>query len=174
MATTQGMQQAVRAGVFSSLPAAVSVVSNLLEAGFTKEQITVVCSDQAKERHFREFEHQQPAGSETSSAVVAGSGVGAAIGGLTAVAFGAATGNVPLVIAGATGLFGGGTIGGFVGAMMTRGVEKELANYYDQAVVNGKILVAVEMTEPEAQPRLAQAAQIIADAGADPVKLPEG
>ena len=174
MATTPALQQSVRAGVFESLAAADSAVSRLLAAGFTQGQITVICSDEAKEAHFRQFEHQQPAGSQTDNAVVSGSGVGAAVGGLTAIAFGAATGNVPLIIAGAAGAFGGGTIGGYVGAMMTRGGEKELSNYYDQAVTKGKILVAVEMTEPEAQPRLAQAAQIISDAGADPVKLPEG
>ena len=38
----------------------------------------------------------------------------------------------------------GALVGGLVGAMTTRGIEKEIANYYDQAVVQGKILVAAE------------------------------
>lgn len=174
MAASQPLQKSVRAGVFSSVSAADLAVSRLMEAGFTTKEITVICSDEAKEQRFHAFEHQDPAGSNTDTAVVAGSGVGATIGGLAALGFGAATGNVPLAIAGAAGLFGGGTIGGFVGAMMTRGVEKELANYYDQAVVQGKILVAVELTDPKDQHRLGQASQIIADAGAEPVRLPEG
>jgi uncharacterized protein YcfJ len=172
--STASLHKAVRAGVFGTLSSADKAVSQLLAAGFTKDQITVVCSDKAIESHYKDFEHQQPAGSNTDSAVIAGSTIGAALGGLTAIAFGAATGNVPLVIAGATGLLGGGTVGGFVGAMMTRGVEKELANYYDQAVVSGKILVAVELEEPLDQARLAAASQIIDENGADPVKLPEG
>lgn len=171
---TPVLKQAVRAGVFSTLDEADDAVSRLLASGFTKEQITVICSDEVIKAHYRQFEHQEPAGAKTDNAVVAGSTIGATIGGLTAVAFGAATGNVPLVIAGATGLLGGGTVGGFVGAMVTRGMEKELANYYDQSVLNGKILVAVELNEPKSQVRLAEAARIISETGAEPVKLPEG
>jgi hypothetical protein len=58
--------------------------------------------------------------------------------------------------------------------MMTRGIEKETANYYDQAVVGGKILVAVEHHGPQAEKRLAQAEQILAAAGAESVPLAEG
>jgi hypothetical protein len=61
-----------------------------------------------------------------------------------------------------------------VGAMMTRGVEKELANYYQQAVVDGQILVAAEDPGPNHTAALARAAKILSDAGAKPVPLPEG
>ncbi|MGE5193194.1 MAG: hypothetical protein ACM3U2_11920 [Deltaproteobacteria bacterium] len=164
----------VRAGVFSSLPVADTLVQRLLAAGFSRDEITVVCSDEALESHFRQFEHQDPAGSATPSAVVPGATIGAAIGGLAGIAVGAASGTVPLLIAGAAGLSGGSAMGGFLGAMLTRGEEKELANFYDQAVRSGKILVGVEAHGPHAETRLAQAAKIIADAGAEPVSLPEG
>jgi hypothetical protein len=143
-------------------------------AGFTADEITVVCSDDAKERHFRQFEHQDPAGRHTSNAVGAGITVGAVVGGFTAIAMGAATGAVPLVIAGAAGLSAGSAAGGFLGAMLTRGEEKELSNYYDQEIRLGRILVAVQVSGPDATRRLAQAAAILRDAGADPVRLPEG
>jgi hypothetical protein len=39
---------------------------------------------------------------------------------------------------------GGSALGGFLGTMLTRGDEKEVSNYYDQAVRLGKILVAVD------------------------------
>ena len=32
--------------------------------------------------------------------------------------------------------------GGLIGAMTTRGLESELADFFDQAVVKGKVLVA--------------------------------
>jgi hypothetical protein len=57
--------------------------------------------------------------------------------------------------------------------MMTRGIDKEVANYYDQAVVQGKVLVAVETSTPD-EGRLGRAAKILAAAGAEPVALPEG
>ncbi len=162
------------AGVFSNLRAADLAVRRLLEAGFTTEQITVICSDEAKERHFREFEHEEPAGEHADRGVAAGVTIGAVAGGLTAIAVGAASGAVPLVIAGAAGLSGGSALGGFVGAMLTRGREKEPANFYDQALRRGEILVAVEDRSERAQANLARAAQVLAECQADPVSLPEG
>ena len=92
------------------MSAADQAVDRLLAAGFAKDQITVVCSDEAKEKHFRQFEHQDPAGSHAPGAVAAGVSIGAAAGGLTAIAMGAATGAVPLVIAGAAGMLMGGRL----------------------------------------------------------------
>jgi len=57
--------------------------------------------------------------------------------------------------------------------MMTRGVERELADYYDQAVSQGKILVAVDEHGLTAQGHLSRAEQILADAGALPLALRE-
>jgi hypothetical protein len=55
--------------------------------------------------------------------------------------------------------------------MMTRGVEKELANFYQQAVIEGQILVAAESAEPT---MLQKAGGVLAAAGAKPLELPEG
>lgn len=57
---------------------------------------------------------------------------------------------------------------------MTRGVEKELGNFYQQAVVNGQILVAAEEHGPNSQRRLSEAAQILARAVAQPLQMLEG
>src|SRR4249920_2603683 len=72
-------------GVFDSVDDARRAVQGLLSAGFTREHITVVCSDETKERNFREFEHQEPAGTFTPSATIAGATIGALLGGLTVV-----------------------------------------------------------------------------------------
>jgi hypothetical protein len=164
----------VRAGVFSSLRAADQSVQRLLATGFSKDEITVVCSDETRERHFHEFEHQDPAGSAAPGTVGPGLTIGAALGGLAGIAVGAATGTVPLLIAGAAGLSGGSAAGGFLGAMLTRGEEKEMSNFYEQAVRSGRILVGVEVQGPEAEARLKEAAKIIAEAGAEPIPLSEG
>jgi hypothetical protein len=58
--------------------------------------------------------------------------------------------------------------------MMTRGVERELANFYDQAITAGKILVAVDTGDPPDLPRLNQAEKVLQEAGAEPIALPEG
>jgi len=58
--------------------------------------------------------------------------------------------------------------------MMTRGVEKELANFYQQAVEAGQILVAAEDHEANNSQMLAKAAKVLADAGALPLPMEEG
>ncbi|HMC10245.1 MAG TPA: hypothetical protein VKH44_03105 [Pirellulaceae bacterium] len=166
--------RSVRAGVFSTVTATEEAVSRLLAAGFTPPQITVICSDETKERHFREFEHQEQAGSNTPAAVATGGAIGATLGGLATGAVGLAMGGVPLVVAGGIGLMAGAVWGGFIGAMLTRGIEKEAADFYDQAVQEGKLLVAVEESHADHHPHLADAERILAEAGAEPIPLPEG
>lgn len=166
------------AGVFSQIADARKAVHGLFRAGFAPEQITVICSDATKERYFREFEHEKPAGSSAAKAAVAGGSIGAALGGLSFLA------SAPAVAATTVALWAAGPIvavagagavvGGLVGAMMTRGVERELADYYQQAVVEGRILVAAEREEDKSQPTLAQAAKALAEAGAEPLPLREG
>jgi hypothetical protein len=174
MNASEKVPRPVQAGVFLNLQAADAVVQHLLASGFSKEEITVICSDEAVENHFRQYEHQDPAGAIAPHTIVKGATVGAAVGGLVGIAVGAATGTVPLVIAGAAGLSGGSALGSFLGAMLTRGEEKELANFYDQAVRGGRILVGVEVHGPHPRARLDKTARIIADGGAEPVPLPEG
>jgi hypothetical protein len=165
-------QKRVEVGVFTTVEDARRAVNGLLGAGFSTDNITVVCSDETKERYFREFEHQEPAGTYTPTATIAGGTIGALLGGAAVVASAAATGSLALWAAGPITAWAGGVAGGLVGAMMTRGVEKELANFYQQAVIEGQILVAAE--PDDSGPGLSTAARILADAGAKPLTLPEG
>jgi hypothetical protein len=174
MATQDYQRATIEAGIFSTIDDARRAVHDLLAAGFTRDQITVLCSDQTKEKYFSEFEHQEPAGTYTTTAAVVGGTIGAVVGGLTVLAAAAVTGSVALWAAGPITAWFGGVGGGLVGAMMTRGVEKELANFYQQAVVQGQILVAAEDHGPNHVERLAEAARILAGDGAKPLPLPEG
>ena len=165
----------VEAGVFSTVEDATSAVRGLLHAGFSRDRITVVCSDETKERYFRDFEHQEPAGTHTPFAAIAGGTIGALLGGLSVAVAAAGTGSLALWAAGPITAWAGGVGGGLVGAMMTRGVEKELANYYQQAVMEGHILVATDASDTaDAGPSLDEAARILAHSGAQPIRLPEG
>lgn len=164
----------VSAGVYSRVADTQRAVESLLAAGFTVEQITVVCSDETKERHFKRFEHQQPVGQNTPAAAAAGGTLGAAVGGIATAALGMAVGGPAFAVLGGAGLITGGLVGSFLGAMLTRGLEKEAADFYDQAVQSGKLLVVVEDHHPDAEQRLAQAERLLAAAGAKPLQLPEG
>ena len=100
--------------------------------------------------------------------------IGATLGGVAAGAMGLAIGGVPLVVAGGIGLMAGAVWGGFIGAMTTRGIEKEAANFYDQAVQDGKLLVTVEDTGARGTAHLTEAEAILSAAGAEPLPLAEG
>jgi hypothetical protein len=161
-------------GVFATVDEAEGVVRQLLDAGFTTGEITVICSDDKKEQYFRAFERQEPAGTFTPKAVISGGAIGALLGGIPVLGAAVATGSLVLWVAGPAVASALGVAGGLVGAMSTRGFEKEIANYYQQAVLDGSILVAVQAEGTHHKQRLADAAAIIAAAGAKPISLPEG
>lgn len=170
----QELDRPFRVGVFSSVELAEETVRDLLAAGFTVEQITVICSDEVKERHFRAFEHTEPAGTNTPGAAAVGSAVGATVVGVATATLGSLISWDAAAAMGGAGLWTGTIFGGFVGAMMSRGTENELADFYSQALQEGKILVAAESHGPEAELDLARAAAILAEKGAEPLPLSQG
>ena len=174
MNDTPRPKRPLRAGVFETVAEADKAVADLLAAGFTVEQTTVICSADAVQRHFKQYEHQDPAGKHTPAAALTGGAIGATLGGLAAVAGLATAGGAALLVGGGLALWTGGIVGGLVGAMMTRGFEKELANFYDQEVTRGRILVAVEETDPARAAMLDRASQIFAKHGVEPLPLDEG
>jgi hypothetical protein len=168
------LDRPVRVGVFRDISATREAVDALLEAGIPQSRISVVCTDETKERYFKEFEHHQSAGSTTPMKATAGGALGALLAGGTVIVAAGATGGVALLAAGGVSAWAGGVLGGLVGAMMSRGVEKEVADYYNQAVLEGKLLVAVEADEAGADRHLVEAEKVFAKFGAEPLALPEG
>jgi ABC-type nitrate/sulfonate/bicarbonate transport system substrate-binding protein len=164
----------IRAAVFSNTYQVEEVIRALLAAGISHSEITVVCSDEAQKHHFREYVHQQPAGARTPAAAAVGGVTGATLGGLATVAIAFATGVLPVAIIGGAGLMTGGVVGSLLGALVTRGMEKEAANFYDQAVQDGKLLVVVEQRESSDRATLDVAERLLTKVGAKPLPLPEG
>ena len=160
----------VRAAVFATVEQAEAAVARLHEAGFTDEHISVICSDDAKEAHFRRNEHEDQAGAHTATAAAAGGTLGLLLGGFAALAGTLATGGLALVGAGAVA-GAGGVAGSLIGAMLTRGEEGELADFYDQGVREGHLLVGVEAGGRDAPAMLAAAETVFRDLGSRPVTL---
>ena len=150
----------------------------LFQAGFTESEVSVI----VPKSHRGEVDEEvgahvevEKAGSHTLAAAGAGGAIGALLGGLTAAAGITASGGIGLLIAGPLlGAAGGGAAGGFIGAMSTRLVEPEIADYYDQALQRGMVLVAVEKEDGAIGPPLETAERIFKDAGAEPIDLREG
>ena len=165
-----GTRRPVRAGVFDEVESADKAVAGLLEAGFSPTQISVVCSDEAKRQHFAGLHEDEPSGSHTAEAAAAGGAIGLALGSRAALTGLVATGGVGLAAAGAS--LGSGVTGSFVGAMLTRGVEKEAADFYDQELRRGQILIIVE--DHTEHPHFEDADRVMREAGAVPFSLRDG
>jgi hypothetical protein len=162
-------EKSIHIGVFRDVDTAEAAVDALVRAGYPRQSITVIAPKQS-EAHFEGTHREKSAGARTPSAIAVGGTIGVLLGGLTAAAV-AASGGTLLLIAGP--LLGGtaaaGLVGSFIGAMMTRGFEHEVADYYDQALRRGAILVAVESSEGSAGAERAK--QVFELAGAEPVDL---
>ena len=161
------------AAVYPDLTRADAAVDALIAAGFTEAEISVVCSDEAKEEHFRRFDHEDPAGDHTGGAAVVGGVLGLAAGGLAGFAA-LATGGLALVGAGA--IAGAGAVAGsFLGVMLTRGEEGALSDFYDQAVREGHLLIGVEVAGDgpagDRDRRAAEAERLFTEQGGTPIQL---
>jgi hypothetical protein len=163
----------VRVGVFSDVAHADQAVERLLASGYSRDQLSVICSDEKIRAHYDGIKTEEPAGAHTPLAVAAGGTLGA-IGGLALAAVGAGMGNPALLAAGGLAFWSGGVVGGLVAAMMTRGIEKSAAEFYSQALTDNKILVSVESHDDDQGLSLARAEKILNEAGAEPLALPEG
>lgn len=171
---TDARAKPVRAAVFATIDRADVAVERLLEAGFRREQISVLCSNKAKEAHFGDLaKHQEPAGEHAVESATAGSAFGAALGTLTSIGLTTAAG-ISILAAGPSFIIGGAIAGGLIGAMTTRGEEKEVADFYDQSVSRGRILVAVEDQSENAEEMLTRAERVFESVGADPIPLTDG
>ncbi len=160
----------VHAGVYDDVASADRAVAGLLDAGFSPRQVSVICSDAAKRHHFVGLQEDEPSGSHTAQATAAGGTIGLALGSLVALAGVAATGGVGVFAAGA--IVGTGVTGSFIGAMLTRGVESEAADFYDQQLRRGQILVVVE--DHSEHPHFDDVDRILREAGAIPFSLRDG
>lgn len=166
-------ERPIRVGIFGSVRNAIQVVHELTELGYTKKHIAVICSDETKEKHFSKFEEESTGEDHTKNFLKTGSEVGALVGGLTALTGVVTMGGAAVLAAGVvlTSAVTGGIVGGLVGLMMTRGVDKQEADFYDRAVTEGKILISVEDESENAEANLAKVEWIFEKHGVEPVEL---
>lgn len=149
----------VEAAAFDAVAAAQACVSDLLAAGFTQDDVSVFCSDEEVQKRFPDLHAETPGPSATGGVLGAlfGSTLGAAVGVVGLVTIG----GLPVVVAGGLGsVLAGGVVGGLTGAMVQRGFTADAADFYDQAVQEGKILVAVAIPHEDARQRDALTAKV--------------
>lgn len=162
-----------RVGAFRTVEQADRALQDLRAAGYSDEELAVVCSSETKEKYFKNVDKPVPSRDYSSKAIGVGS-VAGAIGGLALVAVTVATGGLAApAVAGAAVMAGGALGGAFVGAMSVRGFEGELGAYYQQAVQSGWVLVVAEPNSDQAH-KWDVAERVLDKAGAEAVPLAAG
>lgn len=143
------LNKPIQAAVFETVSEAQQAVSRLRQAGFTVKEISVLSSDESKLKPFARYVDEEPAGANTDEALATSGAVGLGLGTAAAATAIVTTGGAALFVIGAfAGIAAAGT---FVSTMLTRGTESTLADYYDQSITHGKLLVAVEIDDPARQ-----------------------
>jgi stress response protein YsnF len=139
-------------GVYDRFVDAQNAVSELVSAGFPKENVSMIAAD--TEGEFKKYVSDD--GGDISEGAAAGAGIGAAVGGLGGLLVGigalAIPGIGPVLAAGpiAATLAGAGIgalTGGLIGALVDAGLPEEEANLYAESVRRGGTLVMVTTTD---------------------------
>lgn len=139
--------------VFMGREEADHAYSDLLQRGYTQDEINVLMSDETRNTHFGE--DQPKSGLEDSVADSAGKGsmigggIGAAVGAIAAIGTNVLLPGLGLVVAGpiAAGLAGAGAgaaTGGIVGALTGMGEPETEAERYQNEIKEGGIYMGVK------------------------------
>jgi hypothetical protein len=134
-------------GIYKSTAAAEVAVDQLVSAGFSNQDVSVLMSDNEGSRDFA-AEKNTKAPEGTATGVGVGGTVGGALGLLAGIGALAIPGVGPLIAAGPimgalAGLGVGGAVGGIVGALVGLGIPEYEAKRYEGHVKDGGILVSV-------------------------------
>ena len=143
-------------GMFRDRESAERAYACVTDRGYTKDDITLLMSDEARKRH---FSHQQA--TDLGSKAAEGAGIGAAVGGGLGAVLGvlAAVGTIVLpgigllamgpIAAALTGGAVGAASGGLLGALVGYGIPEEQARRYETGIREGNIVMGVSPRSDE-------------------------
>lgn len=139
-------------GLFNDRDSAERAYQSLTSRGYSKDDINVVMSDDARKKHFASGTKETELGNKAAE----GAGIGGAVGGTLGAVLAAATATgtslalpgLGLVIAGplaaaAAGAGAGAATGGLLGALVGWGIPEERVKHYESGLKQGGILMGV-------------------------------
>lgn len=151
--STPSRNKTMVTGLFPDRASAEQAFQSVSERGYSKDDINVVMSDEARRQHFAS---DATGTTELGTKAAQGAGIGGAIGGslgaivaaIAAVGTSIAIPGAGLVIAGplAAALAGagaGGATGGLIGALIGYGIPEERVKHYEEGIKQGGILMGV-------------------------------
>jgi hypothetical protein len=133
-------------GLYENRAAAEAAVEQLLDAGFSRDDISVLMSDATRGREFG-----VAPSTKAPEGATAGAAIGGALGAIAAGLIAAGIVAVPAlglaaagpIIAALAGAGAGGAAGGVVGALVGAGIPEHEATFFDEEIKAGNILVGV-------------------------------
>lgn len=140
-------------GMFRDRESAERAYNSAIDRGYTKDDVTVLMSDDTREKYFSDKNVMVEA--DPGNKAVKGSGVGGGIGaGLGALVLGIlAAGAAPVVLPGllvigplAGALIGagaGGVTGGIIGGLVGAGIPEDRAKVYETGIQAGGIVLGI-------------------------------
>jgi hypothetical protein len=139
-------------GIYSTTAETERAVNDLLQSGFSSQDVSVLMPDQQSTREFAVHKD-----TKAPEGVTTGATTGGVIGGTLGVLLGlgslAIPGIGPLIaagplVAGLAGLGAGGAVGGFIGALVGMGIPEYEAKRYEGRVKDGGVLLSVHCETP--------------------------
>jgi len=143
-------------GTYDNIQTAYNVANDLISAGFSRSDVSVVASDPKNEYSAYTDDRFVDPGDD----VAKGAGIGAALGGLGGLLVGlgalAIPGVGPVIAAGPllallTGAGVGAVTGGIVGALVDLGIPDEDAHIYSEGLRRGNVLVVAQVPDASAE-----------------------
>jgi hypothetical protein len=133
-------------GLFRDRSDAEQAISDLKDAGFTREQLGIAIKDRKEQRELAESTDASAAGKGAAAGAVTGGLVGGIIGLLGSLLI---PGLGPIVVGGVlesvlVGAGAGVATGGLIGALVGLGVSEEDARHFDTGFREGGTLVTVD------------------------------
>jgi hypothetical protein len=156
-------------GLFKTRSMAERAVENLVDDGYSREDISILMSDATRGREFAlQMATKAPEGAAAGATI--GGALGAIAAGLVAMGIivvpGLALVAAGPVVATLAGLGAGAAAGGLTGALIGVGIPEHEAKFYNEAIEQGGILLGVYAHDD----RAAQARRLLEASGAEKVK----
>ncbi len=141
-------------GIFDNSITADAAVSELLSEGFVKDDISLLMSDQTRDRLFSSTDDEaNRVAKGTVAGAVAGGALGALLVGLTAAGVIVTSGGILVasgpVVAALSGAGAGAIAGGLSGALIRAGFAADEANRYAEEIKQGKAVVIVHAKDDQ-------------------------
>lgn len=132
--------------LFRNREDAENAYQELLDRGYTRDEINILMSEETRNRHYQQTEMGTKTAEGTAVGAVIGGAAGAIVAAVAAIGTSLILPGLGLIVAGplAAALAGagaGGATGGLVGALIGYGIPEEKIKHYEKSLKEGGMVI---------------------------------